>query len=181
MEPENVHVKWAPGPRPTQKLLERARASIRLKHASLRTERAYLSGMRRDSLCHHKRHPKAMGPAASEALLTHLALAGHVARSTQPQAFHAWLLLSREALGLSLADTGIHAMRAHKQGTRPVVRTKDEVQRVLVATTGVDQWIAQLLYGSGWRLIEGLRLRVQDVAGRLPEVRGRAGKGQRST
>ena len=118
-----------------------------------------------------------MGPAASEALLTHLALAGHVARSTQPQAFHAWLLLSREVLGLSLADAGIHAMRAHKQGTRPVVRTKDEVQRVLVATTGVDQWITQLLYGSGWRLIEGLRLRVQDVAGRLPEVRGRAGKG----
>ena len=74
------------------------------------------------------------GQLEIEAFLTHLALAGNVARSTQTQAFNALLLLSREVLGLSLDDAGIHAMRAHKQGTLPVVLTKDEVQRVLVAT-----------------------------------------------
>ena len=86
-----------------------------------------------------------MGPAAIEAFLTHLALAGTVARSTQQQAFHAVLLLSREVLGIALDDAGIHAMPAPKKGTRPVVLPTDEVQRVIVATTGVSQWIAQLL------------------------------------
>ena len=81
MEHENVHVKWAHGPRPKQKLLDRAQAIIRLKHYSIRTERAYLNWMRRYILFHHKRHPKEMGPAELEAFLTHLAMAGNVARS----------------------------------------------------------------------------------------------------
>ena len=179
MEPENVHVKWAHGPRPTQKLLDRAREIIRLKHYSIRTERAYLNWMRRYILFHHKRHPKEMGPAEIEAFLTHLALAGNVARSTQHQAFNALLFLDPEVLGISLDDAGINAMRAHKKGTLPVVLTKDEVQRVIVATTGVYQLIAKLLYGSGLRLIEGLRLRVQDVDFSLQEVSVRDGKGER--
>ena len=86
-----------------------------------------------------------MGPAEIEAFLTPLALAGNVARATQPQALHALLFLSREVLGISLDDAGIHAMRAPKKGTRPVVLTTDEVKRVIVATTGVSQWFAQLL------------------------------------
>ena len=81
MEPENINVKWAHGPRPTQKLLDRTREIIRLKHYSIRTERAYLNGMRRYILFHHKRHPQEMGPAEIEAFLTHLAMAGNVARS----------------------------------------------------------------------------------------------------
>src|SRR5216683_2058418 len=83
MEPENVNVKCAHEPRPKQKLLDRAREIIRLKHYSIRTERAYLNWMRRYILFHHKRHPQEMGPAEIEAFLTHLAIAGHVARSTQ--------------------------------------------------------------------------------------------------
>src|SRR5262249_38432820 len=82
MEHENVNVKNAHGPRPKQKLLERARDIIRLKHYSIRTERAYLNWMRRYILFHHKRHPQEMGPAEIEAFLTHLAMAGNVARST---------------------------------------------------------------------------------------------------
>src|SRR5262245_66506854 len=78
MEPENVHVNWAPGPRPKQKLLDRAQEIIRLKHYSIRTERAYLSWMRRYILFHHKRHPQEMGPAEIEAFLSHLAMAGNV-------------------------------------------------------------------------------------------------------
>ena len=134
--------------------------------------------MRRSLLCHHTRHPQEMGPAEIEAFLTPLALAGNVARATQPQALHALLFLSREVLGISLDDAGIHAMRAHKKGTLPVVLTKDEVKRVIVATTGVYQLIAKLLYGSGLRLIEGLRLRVQDVDFSLQEVSVRDGKGE---
>jgi integrase len=70
-------------------------------------------------------------------------------------------------------------MRAHKKGTLPIVLTKDEVQRVILATTGVYQLIAKLLYGSGLRLIEGLRLRLQDVDFGLHEVIVRDGKGKR--
>ena len=119
MEPENANVKWAHGPRPKQTLRDRAREIIRLKHASIRTERASLHWVRRSILCHHTRHPQEMGPAEIEAFLTPLALAGTVARSTQTQAFNALRLLSREVLGLSLDDAGIPAMRAHKQGTCP--------------------------------------------------------------
>jgi len=179
MEPENVNVKCAHEPRPKQKLLDRAREIIRLKHYSIRTERAYLNWMRRYILFHHKRHPQAMGPAEIEAFLTHLAMAGNVARSTQNQAFNALLFLYRAVLGISLDDAGINAMRAHKKGTLPVVLTKDEVRRVIVATTGVYQLIAKLLYGSGLRLIEGLRLRVQDVDFSLQEVSVRDGKGEK--
>jgi len=179
MEHENVNVNWAPGPRPKPKLLDRAREIIRLKHYSIRTECAYLNWMRRYILFHHKRHPQEMGPAEIEAFLTHLAIAGNVARSTQNQTFNALLFLYREVLGIALDDAGINAMRAHKKGTLPVVLTKDEIRRVILATPGVYQLIAKLLYGSGLRLIEGLRLRVQDIDFSLHEVSVRDGKGEK--
>src|SRR2546427_1123124 len=179
MEHENVTVKCVHDPQPKPKLLDRAREIIRLKHYSIRTERAYLNWMRRYILFHHKRHPQEMGPAEIEAFLTHLAMVGNVARSTQNQAFNALLFLYRAVLGISLEDAGVNAMRAHKKGTLPVVLTKDEVRRVIVATTGVYQLIAKLLYGSGLRLIEGLRLRVQDVDFSLQEVSVRDGKGEK--
>jgi integron integrase len=179
MEQETVHVKSAHGPRPKQKLLDRAQEIIRRKHSSIRTERAYLNWMRRDILFHHQRHPQERGPAEIEAFLTPLAMAGNGARSTQNQAFNAWLFLYREVRGISLDDAGINAMRAHKKGTLPVVLTKDEVQRVILATTGVYQLIAKLFSGSGLRLIEGLRLRVQDVDVSLHEVSVRDGKGEK--
>src|SRR5262245_33176750 len=135
--------------------------------------------MRRYILFHYKRHPQEMGPAEIEAFLTHLAMAGHVARSTQHQACNALLFLSREVLGIALHDAGIHALRAHTKGTLPVVLTTDEVPRVILATTGVDPLIATLLYVSGLRLIEGLRLRVQDIDGSLHAVRVRDGKGDK--
>ena len=148
-------------PRPEKKLLDRAREIMRLRHYSIRTERSYINWMRRYILFHHKRHPQDMGPAEIEAFLTHLAVEGKAARSTLNQAFNALLLLYRAVLGISLDDAGINAMRAHKKGTLPIVLTKDEVRRVIMATTGVHQLIAKLLYGSGLRLIECLRLRVQ--------------------
>jgi Phage integrase, N-terminal SAM-like domain len=145
MEPENVHGKGMQGPPPKQQLLERARAILRLTHSSMRTARASLNWRQRDILFHHKRHPQEMGPAAIEAFLTPLAMAGHVARSTPHPACNAFRFLSRAVLGVSLDDAGITAMRAPTKGTLPVVLTKDEVQRVLLATPGVDQWSAQRL------------------------------------
>jgi site-specific recombinase XerD len=179
MEQAHVHVNSTPEPQPKQKLLERAQEILRRKHYSMRTEHAYLNWMRRSIRFHHKRHPQEMGPAEIEAFLTHLAMAGNVARSTQHQAFHALLFLSREVRGIALDDAGINAMRAHKKGTLPVVLPTDEVRRVILATTGVYQLIAKLLYGSGLRLIEGLRLRVQDLDFSLHEVRVRDGKGEK--
>jgi site-specific recombinase XerC len=102
-----------------------------------------------------------------------------VARSTQHAAFNALLFLYREVLGIALDAAGIHAMRAHKPGPLPGVRTTDEVRCVILATPGVCPLIATLLYGSGWRRIEGLRLRVQALDGRLHAVRVRDGKGEK--
>ncbi len=133
--------------------------------------------MRRYIVFHDKRHPKDRGPREIEAFLTYLAVEGNVARSTQHQAFNALLFLSRDVLGISLDDAGIHAVRAYKKGTLPVVLTTDEARRVIVATTGVHQLIVKRLYGSGVRLIEGLRLRVQDIDFSMQEVTVRDGKG----
>ncbi len=150
---------------------------MRVQHDSIRTERSSLNWRRRDIFCHDTRHPKDRGPRAIEAFLTSHAVAGHVARSTQHQACNARLFLSRNALGIVLDDTGSTAMRAHTKGTVPVVLTADEARRVIVATTGVHQLIVKLLYGSGVRLIEGLRLRVQDIDFSMQEVTVRDDKG----
>jgi len=152
---------------------------MRLRHYSIRTERSYTNWMRRYILFHGKRHPQDMGPAEIEAFLTHLAVEGKVARSTQNQAFNALLFLYREVLGISLDEAGINAMRAHQKGTLPIVLTKDEVRRVIMATTGVHQLIAKFLYGSGLRLIECLRLRVQDLDFSMQEVTVQDGKGDK--
>jgi site-specific recombinase XerD len=179
MQQEKQDVNNTDRPRPKTKLLDRAREIMRLRHYSIRTERSYINWMRRYILFHDKRHPQDMGPAEIEAFLTHLAVQGKVARSTQNQAFNALLFLYREVLGISLDDAGINAMRAHKKGTLPIVLTKDEVRRVIMATTGVHQLIAKFLYGSGLRLIECLRLRVQDLDFSLREVTVREGKGDK--
>ena len=125
-------VKKTGGSQPKQKLLEMTRDIMRVKHYSIRTERSYISWMRRYIFFHDKRHPKDMGPREIEAFLTYLAVAGNVARSTQNQAFNALLFLYREVLGISLDDAGINAIRAHKKGKLPVVLTKDEVRRVIM-------------------------------------------------
>ncbi len=174
---EQGHVENNDGSQPKQTLLDRARGIMRVKHDSIRTERSYINWMRRDILFHDTRHPKDRGPREIEAFLTSRAVEGDVARSTQNQAFNALLFLYRNVLGISLDDAGINAMRAHKKGTLPVVLTKDEARRVIVATTGVHQLIVKLLYGSGLRLIEGLRLRVQDIDFTMQEVTVRDGKG----
>jgi integron integrase len=152
----------APARPPEKKLLDIVRDAIRVRHYSIRTEEAYVNWIRRFILFHAKRHPKEMGGPEIEAFLTHLAIEEHVAASTQNQALSALLFLYREVLHQEL-DYPIAAVRAKESQHLPAVLTKDEARRVIAQLSGIYQLQAKLLYGSGLRLLECLRLRVKDL------------------
>lgn len=158
--------------------LHRVRGTIRGRHLSLHTERAYLRWIKRFILFHDKQHPRRMGPAHIEAFLTHLAVEGHVAASTQNQARSALLFLYREVLekDLEALDGVVSAQRPRHL---PVVFTRKEVQDVLNRMKEANALIARLLYGSGLRLIEALRLRVKDLDFNYRQIIVRDGKGQK--
>jgi integron integrase len=145
-----------------QKLLDQVRDAIRLKHYSIRTEQAYVDWIKRYILFHHKRHPKDMGSAEIEAFLTHLAVEQNVAASTQNQALSALLFLYRHVLKKDL-EGPIDSVRAKKPKRLPTVLTKQETFKVMGFLSGTQQLMAKLLYGSGLRLLECIRLRVKDV------------------
>jgi integron integrase len=147
---------------PEKKLLDQVRDAIRTRHYSLRTEEAYVNWVRRFILFHGKRHPKDMAGPEVAAFLTHLAVEGHVAASTQNQALSALLFLYREVLRKEL-DYPIDTVRAKESQHLPAVLTKDETRRVIAQLSGIYQLQAKLLYGSGLRLPECLRLRVKDL------------------
>ncbi len=152
--------------------------AIRVRHLSIRTEEAYLGWIKRFILFHHRRHPAEMGVKEINAFLTHLAVERHVSASTQNQAFAALLFLYKQVLEI---DPGLieGAIRANRPKRLPVVLTKPEVQLVLGQLSGVPQLIARLLYGSGLRLLESLRLRVKDVDFARNELIVREGKGNK--
>ncbi len=158
------------------KLLDQVRGKIRLKHYSIRTEQAYVDWIRRFILHFGKRHPRELGAADVEAFLTHLAVAGNVAASTQNQAKSALLFLYREVLETELPWLD-NVERARAPKRLPVVLTREEVQGVLGRLTGTHWLIASLLYGAGLRIMEGLRLRVKDVEFSRREILVRDGKG----
>jgi integron integrase len=145
-----------------KKLLDQVRDAIRLRHYSIRTEEAYVGWITRFTLFHDKRHPNEMGRAEVEAFLTHLAVERNVAASTQNQAFSALLFLYREVLHKDLGGP-IDALRASKPKHLPTVLTREEARRVIECMPGVHRLMAKLLYGSGLRLMECVRLRVGDV------------------
>ncbi len=165
-------------PKP-RKLLDRVRDMLRVKHYSIRTEKSYVSWIRRYILFHGKRHPKDMGVPEIEAFLTHLAVEENVAASTQNQALSALLFLYTQVLDKDLSRDVIDAVRAKKPKRLPVVLTRDEAMAVLAALSGTSQLVARLLYGSGLRLIECLRLRVKDLDFAYRQIIVRDGKGQK--
>jgi len=143
-------------------LLDQLRAKIRLKHYSIRTEETYLQWCKRFICFHQKRHPAEMGLLEVEQYLTYLAVDQNVAPSTQNQAFSAILFMYNHVLDKPL--TGIDALRAKEPARVPVVLAKEEVRRLLNNIEQAQcQLIAKLMYGSGIRCIECLRLRVLDV------------------
>jgi integron integrase len=165
-----------PEPVAAPRLLDQVRGKIRLKHYSLRTEQAYVDWIKRFIRHFGKRHPRELGASDVEAFLTHLAVAGRVAASTQNQAKSALLFLYREVLGTELPwlDNVEQAKAARRL---PVVMTRDEVQAVLSRLSGTHWLICGLLYGSGMRLMECLRLRVKDIDFARGEILVRDGKG----
>ena len=158
------------------RLLDQVRQRCRVKHYSIRTESCYVDWIRRFILFHDKRHPRTMGAPEVEAFLTHLAVNRNVAASTQNQALSAILFLYKEVLGLELPWLE-NVTRAKRPPRLPVVLSRSEVQRLLAQLDGTHWLVASLLYGSGLRLMEGLRLRVKDVDLDRLEITVRSGKG----
>jgi integron integrase len=160
------------------KLLDRLRAEIRVRHYSLRTEQSYVDWGRRFILFHHKRHPAEMGATEIQEFLSHLAVDRHVSASTQNQAKSALLFLYREVLKVELPwlDEVVIAKSAKRL---PVVLTQVEVRALLNEMSGTMGLIAGLLYGTGMRLLEGLRLRVKDAEFSRREIIVREGKGNK--
>jgi site-specific recombinase XerD len=138
---------------PPHGLVDRARSVLRRKHYSLRTERSYLLWLQRFLAFHQHRNPKEFGASEVEAFLTHLALNERVAAPTQNQALSAILFLYRSVLGQPF-DAAISAARARTTRRIPTVLSRDEVRLVLGYLAGEHQLMAQLLYGSGLRLME---------------------------
>lgn len=158
------------------RLLDRVRLRIRRLGLALRTEEAYVGWVRRFVLACGKRHPETMGAREVEWFLSRLASEGRVLASTQNQALAALLFLYREVLGVDLP--WMHDIRRAKRPERlPVVLTREEVAQVLGHLEGVSWLMASLLYGAGLRLMECLRLRVQDVDLARREITVRHGKG----
>ncbi len=158
------------------KLLDQLRARMRRLGLSIRTEQAYAGWVRRFILANGKRHPRELGAREVEAFLTGLATHGNVAASTQNQALSALLFLYREVLGVELPWLE-NIRRAKKPERLPTVMTREEVASVLAQMSGVTWLMAGLLYGAGLRLMECVRLRVQDIDFVRREITVRQGKG----
>ena len=159
-----------------KKLLEQVRDVIRVKHYSLRTEKTYIDWIRRYILFHNKRHPEDMGAAEIQAFITHLATERTVSASTQNQALSAVMFLYRHVLQKEI-DLPPELIRAQKSKTLPVVLTHQEAMSVIGKMTGVPQLMAKILYGSGLRRAECLRLRVKDIDFGNHQIIVRDGKG----
>ncbi len=150
---------------------------LRLKHYSIRTERSYCDWIRRYIKFHKMQCRGDLEGAESkmELFLSDLAVNGHVAASTQNQAFNALLFLYKEVLHQTLDS--VQAVRAERPVTVPTVLTPEEVKQVIVAMAGLPQLVVKVLYGSGLRLMEALRLRVQDLDFEMKQLTVRDGKG----
>lgn len=159
-------------------LVREMRRIIRLKHYSISTERTYIQWVTRFVEFHGTKHPLDMGEAEIEKFLSYLATEKHVAGSTQNQAFNALLFLYREVLNQPL-EGRIDSIRAKRSRNVPTVMTKEEVMKVLGLMKGTPQLMAKLLYGSGLRLMECVRIRVKDIDFAMKQITVRAGKGNK--
>lgn len=158
------------------RLLDIVRGKIRLKHYSIRTEQAYVDWIKRYILHFDKQHPKDLGAAEVEAFLTHLAVVGKVSANTQNQAKSALLFLYKEVLGVELPWLD-NVQQAKAPKRLPVVLSQEEVAKILSRLEGTNHLVVSLLYGTGMRILEALRLRVKDIDFARKEILIRDGKG----
>lgn len=164
-------------PPQAKKLLDQVSDAIRIKHYSFRTEKTYVEWIKRFILFHNKRHPKEMGADEIQAFIAHLATERTVSASTQNQALSAVMFLYRHVLKKDV-DIPSDSFRAQKSKTLPVVLTQQEALAVIKNMTGVAQLMTKILYGSGIRLAECLRLRVKDIDFGNRQIIVRDGKGE---
>ena len=158
--------------------MDRVRWHLRVKRYSIRTEKAYLDWIRRFILFHQKRHPGEMGEQEIAAFLSHLAINRNVAAATQNQALSALLFLYQQVLERKLEYiAGVERVR--RPPKLPVVFTRAEARAVLAHVQGDYRLMVHLLYGSGLRLLEVLRLRVKDIDFGYNRISVREGKGMR--
>jgi integron integrase len=160
----------------TPKLLDRLREALRSRHYSQRTEQAYCIWVKRFIYFHNRRHPEDMAEPEINAFLSHLGVKEHVSASTQNQALSALLFLYRHVLGRKIGELGA-VIRARKPKRVPVVMTRGEVKAVVSNLRADKRLMAMLMYGSGLRLMECLRLRVKDIDFATNQITVREGKG----
>ena len=159
------------------KLLDQVRSAIRTKHYSIRTEEAYVTWIKRYILFHKKRHPLEMGEQEINRFLTHLAVNDHVSASTQNQALCAIVFLYKHVIKNDLGDLEI--AWAKKPKKLPEVFTHEEAQNIIAKLSDVEWIMGVLMYGSGLRLLECLRLRVKDIEFTRKQITVRSGKGDK--
>lgn len=161
-----------------KKILEQVSEIMRLNHYSIHTERSYCDWIKRFINFHQMKSRADLknGEVKIEQFLTHLAVNDHVAPATQNQAMNALVFLYKKVLKQPL-DKKIDAIRAKTKKNIPVVMTREEVTKVITHMNGVPQLVAKLLYGSGLRINEAIRLRVHDIDFELKEITVRSGKG----
>ena len=167
-------VRTPPAGKP--KLLDQVRDVIRRKHYSIRTEQAYIDWIKRFIIYHGKRHPGEMAEEEVAEFLTHLARHLNVAASTQNQALSALLFLYKEVLKHEIGWLE-KVERAKKPPKLPVVLSRAEVKQIFGHLHGVPKLMAGLLYGSGLRLMECVRLRIKDIDFELAQITVRDAKG----
>jgi integron integrase len=160
-----------------KKLHEQFRDVTRLRHLGLRTEETYWNWIRRFIVFHQKRHPRDLSSDHVSQFLTHLAVEGRVAASTQNQALNALVFLYRQVLRIELPRLE-NVIRAPQKRRLPVVLTREEAEAVIARLSHTNRLLASLLYGSGLRLMEAVRLRVKDIDFARGEIVVRDGKGE---
>lgn len=167
-------------PSQAPRLLDQVREVMRLHHYSIHTERTYIDWIKRFIHFHQmrSRDDLAGGERKIETFLTDLAVNGKVSPSTQNQAMNALVFLYRQVLKMAL-DERIDAVRAERKVHVPVVLTPGEVGKVVSLLEGEAQLIVKLLYGSGLRIMEAVRLRIKDVDFQMKQITVRSGKGDR--
>ena len=165
---------------PTPKLLDQVRSIMRLHHYSIHTERSYLDWIKRYVLFHRMQTREDLADAERkiEAFLTDLAVSAKVSASTQNQAMNALVFLYKRVLEMPLGGK-IDAIRAERKVNVPVVLTREEVAKVIPLIEATPQLIVKLLYGSGLRILEAVRLRVKDLDFQMKQVTVRSGKGDK--
>ena len=167
-----------PGSAPAPRLMEQVHAALAARHYSPRTMRAYTGWIRRYIRFHGRRHPREMGEPELTAFLSYLATHRKVGASTQNQALASLLFLYRDVLRVEMP--WLHdVVRAKRSQKVPLVLTQDEVRALLAAMDGTPLLVAQLLYGTGMRLLEVMRLRVKDIDFGAGEITVRQGKGDK--